>query len=106
MWLPISWPSRCTRCMSPMFSCASAPIIMKVPLTSYFFEDVEDFRSPLGIGAVVEREGDFIGMVAVVLNGVGVRIHIHVLVDDELFARVWSRRCRRSRCACLAAADQ
>ena len=71
-----------------MFSWASAPIIMKVPLTFVLFQNVENLRSPLGIGAVVEGERDLVGVVAVVLDGVGVRIHVHVLVDDELFPRV------------------
>ena len=52
------------------------------------FEDVEDLWRPLGIGAVVEGERNLVGMVAVLLDGIGVRIDIHVLVDDELLARV------------------
>ena len=83
VWLPISWPSRTTRCISPIFSAASAPIIMKVPFTLRDFENVEDFRSPLGVGSVVEADGDLVGVIAVVLNVVGVRIHIHVLVDSD-----------------------
>ena len=51
-------------------------------------QDVEDLRRPLGIGAVVEGERKLVGMVAVLLDGIGARIHIHVLVDDELLARV------------------
>ncbi len=51
-------------------------------------EDVENLWSPLGIGAVVEGERNLVGMVAVLLDGVGVRIDVHVLIDDELLARV------------------
>ena len=51
-------------------------------------EDVEDPGRPFGIGAVVKGERDLVGVVAVVLDGVGVRIDIHVLIDDELLARV------------------
>ena len=54
----------------------------------FLLQDVENLRRPLGIGAVVEGERKLIGMVAVLLDGVGARIHIHVLVDDELLARV------------------
>ena len=54
----------------------------------FLLEDVEDLRRPLGIGPIVEGEGDLVGMVAVVLDGVGARIDVHVLVDDELLARV------------------
>ena len=51
-------------------------------------ENVEDFRSPLGVGPVVEGERDLIGMVAVLLDGVGAGIDIHVLIDNELFPGV------------------
>ncbi len=60
----------------------------EVPLTSYSLENVEDFRGPFGIGTVVEAERDLVRVIAVVLDRVAVRIHVHVLVDDELFARV------------------
>jgi hypothetical protein len=52
------------------------------------FQDVENLRRPLGIGAVVEGDGDLIGMVAVVLDRVGAGIDVHVLIDDELLARI------------------
>ena len=52
------------------------------------FENVENLRRPLGIGTVVEGERDLVGMVAVLLHGVSARIDVHVLVDDELLARV------------------
>ena len=51
-------------------------------------QDVEDLRRPPGIGAVVEGERKLFGMVAVLLDGVGARIDVHVFVNDELFARV------------------
>ena len=51
-------------------------------------QDVKDLGRPPRIGAVVERERKLIGMVAILFNGVGARIHIHVLVDDELLARI------------------
>ena len=69
-------------------------------------EDVEDSGRPFGIGAVVKRERDFVGMVAVVLHRVGVRIHIHVLVDDELLARVGLVGVDLRRCACRAGAGR
>ena len=52
-------------------------------------QDVENLGRPLGVGTVVERYGHFIGVVAVVLDLVSTRIDVHVLVDDELFARVF-----------------
>ncbi len=45
-------------------------------------EDGEDLRGPLGIGAVVEADGDFFGMVAVLRDGVGQRVGVHRLGDD------------------------
>ncbi len=47
-----------------------------------FLEDVEDLRGPLGIGAVVEGEGDLLGVVADVLDGVGQGVGDHLLGDD------------------------
>ena len=58
-------------------------------------QDVENFRRPLGVRAVVKGERNFIRMVAVVLDGVGARIHIHVLTDNELLARVGFVRVNR-----------
>ena len=51
-------------------------------------EDVENFGRPLGVGTVVEGDGNLIGMVAVVLHGVGAGIHVHVLIVDQLLARI------------------
>ena len=51
-------------------------------------EDVKDLRRPLGVGPVVEGERYLVGVVAVLLDGVGAGINVHVLIDDELFARV------------------
>ncbi len=48
-------------------------------------EDVEDLRRPVGIGAVVEGERDLFGVVAVLRDGVGERVGVHRLVDDERF---------------------
>ena len=54
----------------------------------FLFEDVEDFRGPLGVGAVVEGDGDFVGVIAVLLDGVRAGIDVHVLIDDELLAGI------------------
>src|ERR1039458_10142725 len=54
----------------------------------FLLEDVEYLRGPFGIWTIVKGERDFIGMVAVLLDGVGMRIDIHVLVVDEFLARV------------------
>ena len=58
------------------------------PLDVFLLENVENFRGPFGIRTVVEAECDLVGMVAVLLNGVSMRIRIHMLIDDELFAWV------------------
>ena len=47
------------------------------------FKDVEDLWSPLGVGSVVEADGNLVGVIAEVVNVVGVRVHIHVLIDSE-----------------------
>ncbi len=57
-------------------------------LDVFLLEDVENFRRPLGIGPVVKGDGNLVGMVAVVFDRVRVRKYIHVLVDDEFFARI------------------
>src|ERR1035437_1793202 len=51
-------------------------------------ENIENLGSPLGVRSVVEGEGDLVGAVSVLLNDVGTRIDIHVLIEDELAARV------------------
>ncbi len=58
------------------------------PFHIFLLEDVEDLRRPLRVGSVVEGNGNFVGMIAVVLHRVVARIDIHVLVDDELLARI------------------
>jgi len=45
-------------------------------------EDGEDLRCPLRVRAVVEADGYFLGMVAVLRDGVGERIGVHRLGDD------------------------
>ena len=57
-------------------------------LRVFLLQDVKNLRRPLGVGAVIERQCNLIGMVAVLLNRVGARVHIHVLIHNELFARV------------------
>src|SRR5664279_2180377 len=51
-------------------------------------ENVENTRRPLGIWTIVEGESDFVGTVAILLHSVGVGVHVHVLIDDELLSRV------------------
>ena len=45
-------------------------------------EDGEDLGRPLGIGAVVEADGDLFGVVAVLRDGVGEGVGVHGLGDD------------------------
>jgi len=54
----------------------------------FLLEDVEDLRSPFGVRTVIEAERDLVGMVAVLQNCVAVRVRIHMLIDDEFFARI------------------
>jgi len=58
-------------------------------LDVFLFQDVEDFRRPLGIGAVVEGDGHLVGVVSIVFDGVSAGIHVHVLIHDELLARIF-----------------
>ena len=58
------------------------------PLDLFLLENVEDFGSPFGIRTVVEAECDLVRVVAVLQNGVSMRIRIHMLIDDEFFAWV------------------
>ena len=52
-------------------------------------QNVENPGCPLGVGAVIERNGNLVDAVAVVFDGIRPRINIHVLVDDELLSRVF-----------------
>src|SRR6185437_15116854 len=45
-------------------------------------EDVEDLRSPGGVGAIVEGDRDLFGVVAVLGDGVGQGVLVHRLRDD------------------------
>ena len=51
-------------------------------------QNIQYLGRPFGVGSVVEGERDFVGVVAVLLDGVGARVDIHVLIDDELLARI------------------
>ena len=68
-------------------------------LDLFFLENVEDFRGPFGIRSVIKRERDLVGMIAVVLDRIGMWKRVHVLVDDEFFARVGLVVYPRLRCA-------
>ena len=46
------------------------------------------FGVHLGSGPSSNEMRNFVGVIAVLLDGVGGRIHVHVLVDDEFLARI------------------
>ena len=48
------------------------------------FEDVEDLRRPLGIRAVVEAQGNFVGVVTVLLHRVGEWVRVHLFLGDHV----------------------
>ena len=74
VWLPISCPSRYTRCMMPTLFSASSPIMKKVPFTFSFFSTSRIFRRPLRVRSVVERQRQLLRVVAEVVHGVRPRI--------------------------------
>ncbi len=45
-------------------------------------EDVEDLRGVFWVGAIVEGDGDLLGVITVLGDGVGQRIGVHGLGDD------------------------
>ena len=47
-------------------------------------QDVENLRRPRGVGTIVEAERNLVRMVAVVLDGVRLRIGLHVLIGRGL----------------------
>src|SRR5271166_5041958 len=51
-------------------------------------ENIENLWGPFGVRAVVEGKRDFVWVIAVLLDGVGVGINFHVLIDDESCAQV------------------
>ena len=55
VWLPISWPSRKTRCMTPTLFLAGLADHEEGGLDVELLEDVEDARGPDGVGPIVER---------------------------------------------------
>ena len=55
---------------------------------AFVAENIENLWRPLGVGAVVEGERYLLGVIAVLLDGVGAGINVHVLIGDELLARV------------------
>ncbi len=74
----------------------------KAALHVLALQDVEDLRRPLGVGAVVEADGALSWGGSRSSDRVGVRIHVHVLVDDQTAILVIFRCCPASpsqRCA-------
>ena len=74
VWLPISWPSR-------IYALQQADVVLRLladhhegALDVYWLQDVENLRRPFGIGPVVKGERDLVRVVAVVLDGVRLRV--------------------------------
>src|SRR5271163_2960543 len=63
-------------------------------LHAFPLEDVEDYRSPLGVGAIVESKRQFFRMIAVELDGVGAGISRHPLVGYGEVLRIHEDRSR------------
>ena len=76
------------RCMRPMCSAAWAPMSHEGAFDVLGLRMSRIFGVHSGSGLSSKVEGKLVGMIAVLLDGVGVRIDIHVLVVDELLARV------------------
>jgi hypothetical protein len=88
VWLPISWPSRYDALHDADVLRGLGADQHEGCLDVLVAQNIENLGRPLGIGSVVEGERDFVGVVAVLLDGVGARINVHVLIDDELLARI------------------